>query len=104
VFAVVETGGRQYKVEPGQLVKVDHLAGDVNDEIRFDKVLLLSNDSGVTIGTPAVSGAAVRATIAEQTKGEKLVVFKFKSKKRYRKTRGHRSQLTVLKIEEILQG
>ena len=104
VFAVVVTGGKQYKVEPGQLLKVDHLLGGVNDEVRLDKVLMLSNDSGITIGTPAVAGVAVRATIAEQTKGEKLKVFKFKSKKRYRKTRGHRSQLTVLKIEEILQG
>ncbi len=104
MFAVVETGGKQYKVEPGQLLKVDHLAGVVNDEVRLEKVLMLSGDSGITIGTPVVSGAAVRTTIAEQTRGEKLVVFKFKSKKRYRKTRGHRSQLTVLKIEEILQG
>jgi large subunit ribosomal protein L21 len=65
---------------------------------------MFSDDSGVTVGTPNVAGHVVRATIVEQTKGEKIVVFKFKSKKRYRKTRGHRSQLTVLKIEEILQG
>lgn len=104
VFAVVETGSKQYKVEPGQLLKVDHLAGEVDDEVKLEKVLMLSDDNGVTIGTPAVSGATVRATIVEQTKGEKILVFKFKSKKRYRKVRGHRSQLTVLKIEEILQG
>jgi len=103
VFAVVKTGGKQYRVEPGQLLKVDHLAGNVNDEVRLD-VLMISGDDGITIGTPTVSGHAVRTTIVEQTKGEKIVVFKFKSKKRYRKTRGHRSQLTVLKVEEFLQG
>ena len=104
MFAVVETGGKQYKVEPGQSLRVDRMAGEVNDEVRLDKVLMLSGDSGVTIGTPVVSGAAVRATITQQAKGQKIVVFKFKSKKRYRKTRGHRSQLTILKIEEILPG
>jgi len=104
VFAVVETGSKQYKVEAGQLLKVDRLEGDVNTEVRLEKVLMLSGDNGITIGTPAVAGAAIRATIVEQAKAKKLVVFKFKSKKRYRKTRGHRTQLTVLKIEEILQG
>jgi len=104
VFAVVKSGGKQYRVEPGQLLKVDHVSGNVNDEVRLEDVLMFSDDSGVTIGTPNVAGHVVRATIVEQTKGEKIVVFKFKSKKRYRKTRGHRSQLTVLKVEEILQG
>jgi large subunit ribosomal protein L21 len=104
VFAVVKSGGKQYRVEPGQLLKVDHVAGNVNDEVRLEDVLMFSDDSGVTVGTPNVAGHVVRATIVEQTKGEKIVVFKFKSKKRYRKTRGHRSQLTVLKVEEILQG
>jgi large subunit ribosomal protein L21 len=104
VFAVVKSGGKQYRVEPGQLLKVDHVSGNVNDEVRLEDVLMFSDDSGVTIGTPNVAGHAIRATIVEQTKGEKIVVFKFKSKKRYRKTRGHRSQLTVLKVEEILQG
>jgi len=104
VFAVVKSGGKQYRVEPGQLLKVDHVAGNVDDEVRLEDVLMFSGDNGITIGTPNVAGHAVRATIVEQTKGEKIVVFKFKSKKRYRKTRGHRSQLTVLKVEEILQG
>jgi len=104
VFAVVKSGGKQYRVEPGQLLKVDHVSGNVNDEVRLEDILMFSDDSGVTIGTPNVAGHAIRATIVEQTKGEKIVVFKFKSKKRYRKTRGHRSQLTVLKVEEILQG
>lgn len=105
MFAVVETGSKQYRVQPGQVIKVDRLAGEANGEIRLEKVLMISDEaSGITIGTPVVTGAAIRATIVEQGKGEKIRVFKFKSKKRYRKTRGHRSQLTVLKIEEILQA
>lgn len=104
MFAVIEAGGKQHKVEPGQLVRVAHMTGEVNDEVRLEKVLMLSGDGGVTIGTPAVVGAAIRATIVSQIKDKKIVVFKFKSKKRYRKTRGHRTQLTLLKIEEILQG
>ena len=102
MFAVVETGSKQYKVAPGDTIKVDRLPGDVNGEIRLEKVLLLSGDDGVTIGTPVVAGAAVRATITEQGKGQKIKVFKYKSKKRYRRTQGHRSLLTPLKIEEIL--
>lgn len=105
MFAVVESGSKQYRVQPGQLIKVDRLDGEENGEIRLEKVLMISDEaSGVTIGTPVVTGAAIRATIVEQGKGEKIRVFKFKSKKRYRKTRGHRSQLTTLKIEEILQA
>lgn len=105
MFAVVETGSKQYRVQPGQLIKVDRLDGEKDGEIRLEKVLMISDEaSGVTIGTPVVTGAAIRATIVEQGKGEKIRVFKFKSKKRYRKTRGHRSQLTTLKIEEILQA
>ena len=105
MFAVVETGSKQYRVQPGQLIKVDLLDGDENDEIRLEKVLMVSDEAGgITIGTPVVSGAAIRATIVAQGKGEKIRVFKYKSKKRYRKTMGHRSRITTLKIEEILQG
>lgn len=105
MFAVVESGSKQYRVQPGQLIKVDRLEGDENEEVRLEKVLMVSDDAGaVTIGTPVVSGAAIRATIVAQGKGEKIRVFKYKSKKRYRKTMGHRSLITTLKIEEILQG
>lgn len=104
MFAVVEAGGNQHKVTPGQLLKVARMQGNVDDEVRFDKVLMVSSDQTITIGEPTVPGAVVQARIVEQTKGDKLVVFKFKSKKRYRKTRGHRTQLTVLKIEAISQA
>ena len=104
MFAVVETGSKQYKVEPGQTIKVDKLAGNENEVVNLEKVLLVSSENGVKIGTPVVSGALVRATILTQGKGEKIRVFKYKSKKRYRRTQGHRSQITTLKIEEIIQG
>jgi len=105
VFAVVETGSKQYRVQPGQLIKVDKLVGEESGEIRLEKVLMISDEAGtITIGRPVVTGATVRATIVEQGKGEKILVFKYKSKKRYRRTRGHRSQITTLKIEEIVQS
>jgi large subunit ribosomal protein L21 len=105
VFAVVETGGKQYRVQPGQVIKVDRLEGEADGEIRLEKVLMITDDAGgVTIGTPTVASAAIRATILEQGKGEKIRVFKFKRKKRYRKTHGHRSMITTLKIVEILQS
>lgn len=105
MFAVVETGSKQYKVKPGQFIKVDKLAGTENEEVRLEKVLMISDDAGgVTVGTPVVAGATIRATIVEQGKGDKIRVFKFKSKKRYRKTKGHRARITTLKIEEILQA
>ncbi len=104
MFAVVETGSKQYKVAPGQTIKVDKLAGDENDTVTLEKVLMVSGDSGIVIGQPTVAGASVRATIVEQGKGEKLRIFKFKSKKRYRRTMGFRALITTLKIEEIVQG
>ncbi len=75
MFAVVQSGGKQYKVAPGQLLTVDRMSGEVNDEIRLEKVMMISGDSGITLGTPGVSGATIRATIVGQTKGEKLRVF-----------------------------
>lgn len=104
MFAVVETGSKQYKVAPGQTIKVDKLLGDENDTVTLEKVLLVSGEGGVIIGQPTVAGASVRATIVEQGKGEKIRVFKFKSKKRYRRTMGFRALITTLKIEEIVQG
>lgn len=104
MFAVVETGSKQYKVAPGQTIKVDKLLGDENDTVTLEKVLLVSGEGGVVIGQPTVAGASVRATIVEQGKGEKIRVFKFKSKKRYRRTMGFRALITTLKIEEIVQG
>jgi large subunit ribosomal protein L21 len=104
VFAVVESGSKQYKVSAGQTIQVDRLQGEENEEVRLEKILLISGDNGVTVGTPVISGAAIRATIVSHDKGVKIRVFKYKSKKRYRRTTGFRASLTTLKIEEIIPG
>ncbi len=104
MFAVVESGSKQYKVEPGQTIQVDRLEGAENDVVTLTKVLLVSGEGGVTVGAPTVAGASIKATIVKQSLGEKLRIFKYKSKKRYRRTTGFRAKLTTLKIDEIVQG
>lgn len=101
MFAVVESGSKQYKVEPGQRIKVDKLAGEVNDAIILDKVLMVVDGESVQVGQPLVDGTVVRATILEEVKGDKIIVFKYKPKKRYRKTMGFRSRLTTIRIDGI---
>jgi large subunit ribosomal protein L21 len=102
VYAVVETGGRQYKVTKGQVINVERLAGEPGDTIELDRVLLISGDSDVTVGHPTVPGAKVLAKVVGEEKGEKLIVFKYKQKTRYRRKTGHRQTYTRLAIEDIL--
>ncbi len=103
MYAVIETGGKQVRVEPGKTVVVERLAGDVGSKVVFDKVLLVSSGDGgnVTVGKPLVSGAKVTGEIVEQGRGEKLVVFKFRLRKNYVRRNGHRQDLTRVKIAEI---
>jgi large subunit ribosomal protein L21 len=101
VFAVVETGSKQYKVAPGQRLNVDKLAGEIDEEVVLEKVLMVVDGDKVSIGKPTVEGVTVRAKILDQTKGDKIRVFKYKPKKRYRRTTGFRSRLTTLQIESI---
>lgn len=101
MYAVIETGGKQYRVEPGQMVEVETLVGDVGAAVEFDKVLAVSNGDGVATGD-AAKGARVRGTIAAHGRGDKVLVFKFKRKKQYRRTIGHRQNFTQVKVEEIL--
>ncbi len=105
MYAVIETGGKQVRVEPGRTVTVEKLTGDVGSKVVFDKVLLVSSGDGgnVTVGKPLVSGAKVTAEIVEQGRGEKLVVFKFRLRKNYVRRNGHRQDLTKVKIGEIQQ-
>jgi large subunit ribosomal protein L21 len=98
MYAIVETGGRQYRVSPGDRLDVEKLAGEVGDTITFTDVLLVGNGSSVTIGTPKVASARVEAQITAQKRGKKIIVFKFKRRKNYRKKQGHRQSLTSLKI------
>jgi large subunit ribosomal protein L21 len=100
-YAIIETGGKQYRVSVGDKITVEKLASDEGSEITLDKVLLIGGGGAATIGSPYVSGATVNATVDAHGKGEKIVVFKYKPKKRYRRRIGHRQQLTQLTITGI---
>lgn len=101
VYAVIETGGKQYRVAAGDTISVERLNAEAGTQVEIDRVLMVSGDAGITIGAPVVDGAAVVATVAEHYRGPKIRVFKFKPKKRYRRTMGHRQEMTRLKIDEI---
>jgi len=102
VFAVVEIAGKQYRVEPGQELAVDLLPDMPGTEVMLDRVLLVSTDRGVHVGAPTVAGCSVMAEVVTGVPGEKLTVFKYKNKKRYRRTRGHRQWYTGLLIKDIV--
>lgn len=103
MYAVIQTGGKQYRVEQGKTITVEKLIGDAGAQVVFDQVLLVSSGDGgnVTVGKPLVAGASVTAEIVEQTRGDKLVVFKFRRRKNYVRRNGHRQSLTVVKVAEI---
>jgi large subunit ribosomal protein L21 len=103
VFAIIQTSGRQFRVEPGAVIAIDgHAANETGGQVSFDQVLLISSDSGdVTTGTPLVSGAKVVGVIDEFDKTKKIRVFKKKRRKQYRRTKGHRSLLTRVRITDI---
>ncbi len=102
MYAVVETGGKQYRVAVGQHIDVEKLEAQPGDEIALDRVLMVSGDGQTTVGTPTVAGARVLATVDDQFRDDKVIVFKFHAKKRYRRKRGHRQPLTRLTIREIV--
>jgi len=102
VYAIVETGGKQFRVIPGEKIKVEKLEVEVGAEVVLDKVLMVSDDSGkISIGTPTVDGARVIATVKAQDKARKIIVYKYKSKVNYRRKTGHRQPFTQLVIERI---
>jgi large subunit ribosomal protein L21 len=104
MFAIVKTGGKQYRVGPGDQIVVERIAGDVGAEVALDEVLAISDGELNALGTPTVANASVRAKIVQQPRGTKVLVFKKKRRKNYRRKRGHRQELTVLRIEEISRG
>ena len=104
MFAVIKTGGKQYKVASGDVIKVEKLDGDEGSTVSFDDVLLVGDDSNVTTGTPVVEGASVNAEILEQTRADKVLIFKKKRRHNYRRKAGHRQHLTVLKITDVVAG
>lgn len=101
MYAVLTTGGKQYRVEPGSELEVERLSGDAGSSVTFDRVLLVGDGEAVTIGTPTVEGATVNGTVLGEALGPKLIVFKFKQKATYRRKNGHRQHLTRVRIDEI---
>ena len=102
MYAVIETGGKQYRVAPGQTIEIDTLTGDVGSAVEFDRVLALSNEANELLLGEAVKTARVRGTIAAHGRGNKIIVFKFKRKKQYKRTIGHRQNYTRVQVQEIV--
>jgi large subunit ribosomal protein L21 len=104
IYAVIETGGKQYKVSPGQVVDVDRLLAEKGSKIELDKVLLVADSDKVIVGNPRVEGAKVLAEVVEEDRDDKIIVFKYKRKVRYRRKLGHRQWYSRLAIKEISLG
>jgi len=101
MYAVIKTGGKQYKVQEGETLRVEKLTGGEGSEIEFNDVLMISDGENVTLGQPGIENAIVKGHILEQGKGKKVLIFKFKRRKGYRNLRGHRQQYTSVKIDTI---
>lgn len=101
MYAVVETGGKQYRVSEGDTIFVEKLEGENGETIKLDKVLLVSNSGDIKVGGPYLEGSSIEASIEKQGKSKKIIIFKYKAKKDYRKKQGHRQPYTKLKIEKI---
>jgi large subunit ribosomal protein L21 len=102
MYAVIQTGGKQYRVKSGEQLKVELLSAEVGATVSFDRVLMLGEGDGVKVGAPFVSGAAVKATVVAQGRGEKIRIFKLRRRKHYAKTQGHRQGYTEVRIDEIV--
>jgi len=103
MFAVLKTGGKQYRVAAGQVIKVEKLDGEVGSTIKFDEILMVGDDKGVKVGEPLIAGASVSAEVLEQTRAPKIIVFKKKRRHNYRRKKGHRQNITVLRVTDILK-
>jgi large subunit ribosomal protein L21 len=101
MYAVLETGGKQYRVVEGDTLEIERLEAEAGKPVTFDRVLLVNNDGKVSVGAPTVSGASVVADVIEHKRGDKVTTFKMKRRKGYHKTIGHRQELTVVKITNI---
>ena len=104
MYAIVETGGKQYRIQEGDLLKVESLGVEEGESVLLDKVLFVGRDEGISVGTPYVQGASVKASVVTNGKSQKILVFKFKSKKNYRRMRGHRQHFTENRIDAINPG
>jgi len=104
MYAIFRSGDKQFRAEPGQIVKIPSLDAEVGDTVTFDQVLLASTDDGVQVGAPLVDKAQVTGEVLEHGKGKKVIVFKWKRRKNYRKKQGHRQKFTAVRIGEIKVG
>ena len=104
MYAVIETGGKQYRVQKGDTLRIEKLIGQPGSDYKFEKVLLVADEGKVKIGTPTVEKASVTAKILKEDKDEKLIIFKYKRRKNYKWKQGHRQQVSVVKIEDIKLG
>ena len=102
MFAVIRTGGKQYRVQKDDVIKVERLDGEAGSDITFDEVLMLGDGEAATVGVPVVAGASVIGTVVEQARARKIVVFKKKRRKNYRRKAGHRQEVTVVRITDIV--
>lgn len=100
-YAVIRTGGKQYRVEPGELLRIESLKGEPGSQVQFSEVLLTSSEGTVQVGRPTVAGASVTAQIVEHGKEHKIIVFKKKRRKGYRRKQGHRQPFTAVRIQSI---
>lgn len=101
MYAVIKTGGKQYKVAAGEKLKVEKLVGEVGSAVTIDQVLMLADGENITIGAPLVKGASVKATVVSHGRGDKVMIFKMRRRKHYRKTQGHRQDYTEIQIDKI---
>ncbi|MEW5887449.1 MAG: 50S ribosomal protein L21 [Pseudomonadota bacterium] len=101
MYAVIKTGGKQYKVAPGEKLKIEQIPADVGAQVNFDQVLMVGDGDAVKVGTPIVAGASVQATVVAQGRGEKVKIFKMRRRKHYQKRQGHRQNYTEVRIDGI---
>jgi len=101
MYAVIKTGGKQYRVAPGEKLKIEQIPADIGSEIVLDQILMVADGEAVTVGTPLVSGATVKATVVAHGRGEKVQIFKMRRRKHYQKHQGHRQNYTEIRIDGI---
>jgi large subunit ribosomal protein L21 len=101
VYAIIRTGGKQYRVQAGDVVRVEHLEAEVGSTVTLDEVLFIGDEAGITVGAPRVASAVVQATVVEDGRDKKIRVFKYKKRKHYRRTKGHRQSFTAVRIDKV---
>jgi large subunit ribosomal protein L21 len=101
MYAVIRSGGKQYRIEPGQTIRLEKVTGDVGSKVELGDVLLVENEGKVEVGSPVVANVKIEATVLEQDRSKKIIVFKKKRKKQYRRTNGHRQSFTAVRIDKI---